>query len=402
MVRTNIWKLLLIGHCFFLDYAASKAQWNILNYIEGDNNIGNYAWHNINEMKKIGSTNKINLMVQLDEPKNKKTWRLHVVKKKLVDAGSLDVDMGKNPEKELKEATLWAHTCCPSDYTMIILWNHGNGILDEPKNHELRGILYDYTNHTFMNNQQLTHALSYITKTVLGKKIEILGMDACLMSMVEVAYQVKQHAQLLIASESLELAPGWDYAHFLNSLNKTQERLTPRTVALHVVSSFARLNRSRTSHYTLSVVELSTITALKNALNSFVAATYECQKINPAHTVSLIQQARDHSIEFEKGKYIDLYSFLDHLKRSIKRSAQTKNALFMSLTKTVENCLLQLSKSVIISRIGPALSGTGGLSIYFPRQPIHHSYEKTKFAQDTQWLSFINFYHPQKQHLSHH
>jgi len=49
----------------------------------------------------------------------------------------------------------------------------------------------------------------------------------------------------------------------------------------------------------------------------------------------------------------------------------------------------RIKQSVLNNRVGSGCSRARGLSIYYPRKLIHHSYEKTKFAQDTNWLSFI-------------
>jgi hypothetical protein len=37
-------------------------------------------------------------------------------------------------------------------------------------------------------------------------------MDACLMTMLEVAYQIRDHARVLVGSQELEPGPGWPYA----------------------------------------------------------------------------------------------------------------------------------------------------------------------------------------------
>jgi cysteine peptidase C11 family protein len=36
---------------------------------------------------------------------------------------------------------------------------------------------------------------------LLGRKVDMVGMDACLMTMLEVAYQIRDHAEILVGSE---------------------------------------------------------------------------------------------------------------------------------------------------------------------------------------------------------
>ena len=53
---------------------------------------------------------------------------------------------------------------------------------------------------------------------VLGRKVDVVGMDACLMTMIEVAYQLRDHAQVLVGSEEIEPGPGWPHAAILGDL----------------------------------------------------------------------------------------------------------------------------------------------------------------------------------------
>ena len=73
------------------------------------------------------------VLIQLDEPTSKVTWRYKVAKGGITQDASLAQEMGINPELELTQGIRWAQTTYPSDRFMLILWNHGNGILDEAK-----------------------------------------------------------------------------------------------------------------------------------------------------------------------------------------------------------------------------------------------------------------------------
>ena len=45
-----------------------------------------------------------------------------------------------------------------------------------------------------------------VHRNTLGKKIDILGMDACFMSMGEVAYEIRESVDVLVGAEGLEPA----------------------------------------------------------------------------------------------------------------------------------------------------------------------------------------------------
>ena len=53
----------------------------------------------------------------------------------------------------------------------------------------------------------------------IGKKIDMLDFDACLMAHVEAAYQVKDTVDYLVASEKTEPGDGNDYDAMLKALS---------------------------------------------------------------------------------------------------------------------------------------------------------------------------------------
>jgi hypothetical protein len=52
-------------------------------------------------------------------------------------------------------------------------------------------------------------------------KLDIIGFDACLMSMYEISAAMKPYTNYLLASELLEPGHGWDYRWFGNITTKT-------------------------------------------------------------------------------------------------------------------------------------------------------------------------------------
>jgi len=71
---------------------------------------------------------------------------------------------------------------------------------------------------------------------VLPYKIDVFGFDACLMGMVEVAFQLLPYVHVFIGSETSELADGWEYQKWIgqdiNSLT------TPAKLAQSIVNEY--------------------------------------------------------------------------------------------------------------------------------------------------------------------
>jgi Clostripain family len=70
---------------------------------------------------------------------------------------------------------------------------------------------FDDHAHDFLDNIELKRAIA-AAHGAAGRKIDIIGMDACLMSMAEVAYQLRNDADYVIASEETVPLQGWPYA----------------------------------------------------------------------------------------------------------------------------------------------------------------------------------------------
>ena len=62
-----------------------------------------------------------------------------------------------------------------------------------------RAIAFDDTSKDFLDNIETKKVLAAVTKD-LGRPIDILGMDACLMSMAEVAYQIRDSVLVTVFS----------------------------------------------------------------------------------------------------------------------------------------------------------------------------------------------------------
>src|SRR6185369_18078988 len=87
-----------------------------------------------------------------------------------------------------------------------------------------------------LDNIELKKVLTGIKKK-LSRKIDILGMDACLMSMVEVYYQMRGLADYSVGSEESEPGDGWPYDRILKAL-AAKPAMTPEELAKAIVSQY--------------------------------------------------------------------------------------------------------------------------------------------------------------------
>ena len=152
-----------------------------------------------------------------------------------------------------------------SGHTALILWDHGYGAMEGFGNDEC-------SEDQRLTLPELAHALQ--ASMPAGKKLSLLGFDACLMACCEAAVSLAPYADYLLASQETEPPDGWDYS-FLGKLSPSSDagqagRHAVSAYSSHyeaLYSSFPQLRQP----YTLSLTDLSKIPALSDALQAFLA-----------------------------------------------------------------------------------------------------------------------------------
>ncbi|MCF7799870.1 hypothetical protein K9L05_02465 [Candidatus Babeliales bacterium] len=418
----------------FCTNAKPNKDWTILIFVQAKNNLSKFATKNLTDMASIGSNNKINILVQWYQPNQQGIWRYKIEKNQI----NLETHIAQNSDgsssEDLVGSMKWAVNNYPAKNYFLVLWNHGVGILDpvwnsshrmhispylsveNPKleiegitknfENELsshRGILFNELNRTYMNNQELANALRQIKTDVLkNKKLDILGMDACLMAMIEVGYQIRNYAKYMVASQEVELANGWDYLTLLKNLSLGN--INPITLAVNIVKTYEHYYANKIQFYTQSAVDLENMDLIKEGINQIIKDIDICKKLDTVKIKKLIQNSRSESIQFSNKNYIDLYSFYSQFHKKLNenytkqalniiKNQHTKNELTKSVNNLKESLQLGMKlveNAVVAKTAGKTFSGTQGLSIYFPFSSyIDKSYVKTEFAQDSLWVKFI-------------
>ncbi len=216
------------------------AQWTVGIYMCADNGMNDQAYEDLAEMKQIGSSNEVNIIVQVDNAARDSHpgCRRYRIRKNglelLADLG--EVDMADT-------ATLigfgrFLAQKFPADKYFLVLWDHGSGW------HEGTGrtdwIFQDETpvfRTMGVAGGELAAAVASI-KRILGKRIAILGFDACLMGMMEVATEVLGGCDYMLGSEGLVPWGGWPYDKILELLVaspvSTPEEVLPAVCAAYV------------------------------------------------------------------------------------------------------------------------------------------------------------------------
>lgn len=402
-------------------YAAKDrtlAEWTIVVYIQADNNLSSFADYNIRQMQQgiVEDSSQVNVLVQWDQPENNKTWRYKIVKGNKIDVGSLDTEMGLNPEHELVDCAQWIKDNYPAKKYAWILWNHGSGIQDiKAEKMSLlnswiqipglsliddRGILYDDSQHSFLSNQSLTRAFTKITD-ILGHPIDVLAMDACLMAMIEISYQIKGLASYMVASEQTEQGTGYAYDRILNPLTQDPASFDDRKFAELLVHAYkSYYDHMGETDYTISAFDMHYVDSLKENIDSFVSSIAACKKFDSSTISQAIIKARKKTLSFATIDFIDLYTFYTYvhkyitsIRSNVQYDTQYLNALD-TLLEVIEYGMRLITKSLSAQAAGALDIKAHGISIYYldvfqPASAIDASYVPTLFAQESLWLDFV-------------
>ena len=391
----NLKRLATIGVSAVFCFAAIAKQqvaqkdWTILVFLNGDNSLDSFAPLNLNQMEKVGSTNNVNVVVEWGSLSAKKTVRMLMKKDSNINAVTSPVlqDMGvvdMGNYEELVNFVKWGVQQYPAAHYFVDIWDHGNGF--EKSAHMpaiFKDLSYDDGSGNRITTEQLGTAMSEI-KTAIGRNVDILGFDACLMGMAEVGAEVSDSVNYMVGSEEIEPGNGWPYDDFLTAINTGTGSKDAPTVANALVKAYA--NSYNNGDEGTETVNLATqnMVALRNmypALSNLATALDQLASSNPSGLNSVI----GNTLAFYINDYKDLGSFLTQLK--------SKNVGINE--GTIDDVMNQMKNVVVYTQGTSTLTAAQGISIWAPTSVSDSwtqngtRYQGFEFDQNTHWSKWI-------------
>lgn len=225
----------------------TKKKWTVLLYSAADNNLETALVKDVAELESVGSSNEMNLVAQLDRGDRPSSlsggWdgckRFYLTKDNdlsninspaLADLGQVNM----SDPKVLSDFIQWGMKEFPAENYILIMSDHGAG---------WPGALQDISHNDFASTPSLKDGIMDAEKKT-GQKINIIGFDACLMASTEVAHELSNAGDFLVASQNTEGGDGWPYAKIFSDkvASKMQQALSskldvnPRDVAMAMVN----------------------------------------------------------------------------------------------------------------------------------------------------------------------
>jgi hypothetical protein len=350
-------------------------------YMDADNNLDPYGVYSLGMMEQVGSTENVNVVTLWDgfyTPAY--MYKVVLGGIELVDGFGLngqEVNMG---DSETLEAFVdFSIRKFQAEHYVLVLWNHGN---------DVSGICWDDHPIDHLTLPEVASALS-------GHHIDVLSTDACLMAMIEVAYEFNQYSvdsDYLVGSENYVPVAGYPYNTILSDLNQNPAMSELEAVQM-ITSRFAEFYEPR-PHFsggvmaTLSAIDLSEIDEVTSSLTMLTEALME----NMEGNYRLIDEAREEGMlpwsEYGWDRYVDLRSFVEYI--VLQTADPDVRYAGTALLVKFDEAVVALGNSEPMEE-----ASANGMGIWFPSS--YHStwglstYEATKFAS-AGWLDFLHAY----------
>ncbi len=368
--------------------------WTILVYLDGDNNLEADAIDDFLEMARVGSSERVQIVVQLDRIRSPETWddeRYNNWEGTLrfrVEAGmeptpdNAVADLGETNMGDpatLTDFLIWGIESYPARRYAIILWDHGASWL---------GIASDDTDNDVLNLPEISSAFqTALSRTQIGG-FELIGFDACLMAQIDVLQTVAPYGRVAVASAELEPNSGWAWDAWLEQLVANPDQDGFAIAPVIVQTYMDSFKGSRADEVTLSAFDLTQVNNIVNGIDT-LAQTLQ-REIQQSYTA--IGQARSFTNVYapaysEDFNAIDLPHFLTLLPQ--QRASSTIVDRATQLLQTIE-------QARIAHGAGRYHRASGGLSIYFPQlaELYAEMYERASpLPRATAWEEFLQAYH---------
>jgi hypothetical protein len=252
---------------------AAARSWTFMVYMAGDNSLDPEGVLDLKEMKKVGSSDRVNVIAQFDLATGHEAKRYYLSKGGQVDKDAVASigEVNTGDPKRLNEFIEWGVKNYPAHHYALVLWNLGqfwddtdiyaderyrslrrlasipvrhalfhtpvrNTLQGAIRDPDMRAILLNDNAKDFLDNIEMKQVVTDMAK-LLNRNLDLLGMDACLMSMIEVGYQIHQSVDFTAGSEQTEPGNGWPYDKILGKLVQNPD-MTPRDLSTMIVDQY--------------------------------------------------------------------------------------------------------------------------------------------------------------------
>jgi Clostripain family len=321
----------------------TKPKWTVLVYMVADtgDSFYQYAMGDITEMMEAEFDERVRVVVHADAPAPWQTKCWEVTGAPHVAGGaSATAKMGVAKEvpwhdKNVLDFVQNVVDNYESDYYLLVLWGHGEGI--DWKEKVLAGRASSSTiqgaGKRFAPGSQNAIDVGELGKSLAELRLEkakrenvVVGFDACLMGMVEVFDEIQPYVGWVVAAADEIPDTGWPYTDVLQVLGNCPDT-QPKDLAKNIVDVCAQWysthnyntgevtesDESSGAKVSFAACDLSNSPAVLDSMRALTTALRAC--IRDISAWNAVKEARDFAEDLSEKAYVDLYSFCSELAR---------------------------------------------------------------------------------------
>ncbi|UCD93002.1 MAG: hypothetical protein JSV43_03565 [Methanobacteriota archaeon] len=400
----KLWALLLLFSVLISSVAfvpgtvhAQTEKWTFMVYMGGDSSLESFGIDDFIEMASVGSTPDVNIVVQFDRTSSYSsqyddwtTAKRYLVQKDmrptiasaLEDLG--EVNMG-DPQT-LVDFAVWAIENYTADRYFLNLWGHGRG---------WKGVVQDLSSGSdYLELDELKWAFEAIRANNSGKKIDLVGADACRMT-IEMNYQLKDYVDFFVGSQKDEPEPGWPYDTILNDLTNDSD-MGPAGLGRVIVDRYIESYVDNTGlSVALSVIDSSQLENLGEEVRRFVE---QARSALPLY-VEAFKSARLVTEHYEGDSVYDMRNLFENIHFELpgmplivgEPGSPTPQRLVDVLVSSGEAVYLAVSYEDHWDNVVSSVRTTfaHGASIWYPLGVFDITYFDLDFSKATGWGDYL-------------
>jgi len=354
----------------------NQKSWVIMIYMDGDNNLQTVMEDSIQIIEDGGYCKDIKIFIQFDTYDIFQGIKRYEVTESGVNEVETIAEKSMGNKTTLTNFVSWCKEKCSADRYCLVLSDHGTGWMN--------GFLRDDTDDDrYMGMDELRDALIDIKDNILHQKIDLVVLDACLMGMTEIYYQIRDTTKICVASP--ELHQGCPYKWVLWDLYE-DSYCDEKKLGEYFVRSF----KTEYSIISISAYDIEKIsTNVTPKLDSFSDELIDNYKLIKEDLMESIDRAVSYNGINEDGSdyilhYKDLYGFTFHLSRVVTDT-------------DIQNKAEDLLNALRDAKVYP--HANLGISIYIPTFNLNPDYRynpdytNLDFCRDTSWDDFVDKTH---------
>jgi hypothetical protein len=385
---------------------AAPAEWTILAYLGGDNNLEDGLLNDMNEFELAGgSDERVRVIVLMDRSSEYDTSNDNWTEVRIYEMGGdasgdhlagftptvdtihvaslgeLDTSYGNN----LADFLVWGITSFPARNYAVALNDHGGawtGIVSD-----------DSAAHGTLTIPELSQAFDAALQATGTPRFALLINDACLMSSVEVYAGLAPYFDYVVSSPEITLNPSFDMTLLTNTLRSNPNVTMPELGTALIDKYLADMRSTAPDLAELlggAVTDLRQVDALAQSVEAFAAVVNS----NPGAYASMLGQVRSNVYTYSFFLPEDQFGPATNIDVGDFMRGVMANSNDPQLTAAAQNVLTAIDNATVYSSGGTSL--TNSISFYNIFFPDNGSYLAANYFDESplmNWAQMLRNYY---------